>query len=407
MGFKLFMISYRNLWRNKRRTIITVSSIFFGVILTALMGSMQEGSYQKMVENIVNYYSGYIQVFDCQYWEDKTIDNSFELTSKIENKLNDYPEIQGAVPRLESFALASSGELTKGVMVAGINPQKEQQFFKLNERIVFGDFFKKSKNGALIGVELAERLQLSEEDSIVLFGQGYHGITAAGKYKVIGLFKHANPLFNRQLVYLDLKSAQDLYGAENHLTSLVLMLDNNNKMLKVLPDLKLTMDSIYEVKSWEEMYPNVLQQIESDRSSALVMKAILYMVIMFGILGTVMMMISERKREFGVMMAIGMTKGKIALMIVIEVFFIALFGVITGLIGSMPVVGFFVHHPIPLTGNGAEWMSDLGFEPYMFFAWDMSVFLYQALAVLGITLLILIVPLFRILRLTEMKALKI
>ncbi len=116
-----------------------------------------------------------------------------------------------------------------------------------------------------------------------------------------------------------------------HVTSLVLMLKDNKVMNQLLPKLNANIDTVFQIKSWEEMYPNILQQIESDKSSAAVMKAILYMVIMFGILGTVMMMVSERKREFGVMMAIGMTKFSLMFMVIIETLLIAIFSVIAGL----------------------------------------------------------------------------
>jgi len=154
------------------------------------------------------------------------------------------------------------------------------------------------------------------------------------------------------------------------------------------------------------MFPVLLQQIESDKSSALVMKAILYIVIMFGIFGTVMMMISERKREFGVMMAVGMQKIKLAFTVFIETLFIGLLGVVMGFLGSMPVVGYFYFHPIPLTGKVAEWMSNLGFEPYMFFAWDAQVFANQMFVVFFITIVISVFPFIRILKMSGINALK-
>jgi len=403
---KLIVIAWRNLWRNKRRTIITVSSIFFGVILTSLMGSMQEGSYSSMVTNIVNFYSGYIQVHQKDYWEDKTINNTFEEDEQLSILLKSEYKVTNVIPRLESFALASSGELTKGVMVMGIDPVKEDKLTGIGSKIIEGDYLKSNQDGVLLGFELAKHLKLSVNDTLVLFSQGFHGITAAGKYPVKGLFKQSNPKLNRQLVYLPLKKAQELYGAENRLSALVVMVKDNDDMHDLLPELKSKVNEDYKVMSWEEMYPTILQQIESDRSSALVMKGILYMVIMFGIFGTVMMMISERKREFGVMMAVGMLRYKLAFMVFVETLFIGILGVCAGYLGSMPVVGYFFTHPVPITGNAAEWMSDLGFEPFMFFAWEPTVFINQAFVVLIITVFISVFPFLRIMKLNEMEALK-
>jgi putative ABC transport system permease protein len=113
----LVSIAWRNLWRNKRRTLITVSSIFFGVIFSALMGSMQEGSYQKMIEYVVRFYAGHAQIQHADYPDHQSINNSFAPSDSLLEKLNGYAGLKEIVPRLESFALASSGSKTEGVIV--------------------------------------------------------------------------------------------------------------------------------------------------------------------------------------------------------------------------------------------------------------------------------------------------
>ncbi|MCW3786733.1 ABC transporter permease [Plebeiibacterium sediminum] len=403
---KLIVIAWRNLWRNKKRTLITVSSIFLGVILCSLMGSMQQGSYNNMIENVVNFYSGYIQIHNEDYWEDKNINNSFLESDSLEKAITAMDQVEYILPRLESFALVSSGELTKGAMVMGVDPEKENNLTSIGDKIIAGNYLQEKDDGVLLGFKLAEKLKIEVGDTVVLLGQGYHGVTAAGKYPVRGLFKSSNPNLNRRLVYFEISNAQRFYGGNKILTSYVVMVKDNKVAKELLPSLKDKVSSPYKVKSWEEMFPVLLQQIESDKSSAMVMKAILYIVIMFGIFGTVMMMISERKREFGVMMAVGMQKSKLAFTVFIETLFMGLMGVVMGFLGSMPVVGYFFYHPIPLTGKVAEWMSDLGFEPFMFFAWDAQVFVNQMLVVFFITILISVFPFVRIVRMSGINALK-
>ncbi len=370
------------------------------------MSSMQEGSYSRMIKNVVNFYSGYMQVHHEDYWENKSINNSFELTGVLSNKIKNFKEINEVIPRLETFALASYGNNTKGVMVMGIHPKKEAGMTSVDSKIIDGEYLIDNDKGVLLGNELAQKLKLSIGDTIVLFGQGYHGVTASGKFLVRGIFKQSNPNLNRQLVYMELKNAQEFNSAYNIITSLILNVENNRVMNEILNDVKNEIVTPCKVMSWEEMYPTVIQQIESDRASGMVMKVILYIVIMFGIFGTVMMMISERKKEFGVMMSLGMKKYKLAITVFIESLWIGLLGVVAGFIGSMPVVAYFYFNPIKLKGQGADWMENLGFEPYMFFAWDAVIFLNQMLAVLIITGFISIIPFIRIINLTEIKALK-
>lgn len=402
----ILKLSWRNLWRNKRRTIITVASVFFGVILSTLMSSMQEGSYTSMIDTVVKYYSGFIQIHQKDYWENRSINNSFEPSQQMLDSVLRHDEVTMVIPRLEDFALASSEGQSKGAMIIGIDPVMEDQLTHVSDKVIRGDYLRPNDEGVMVGVDLATKLKVDVGDTLVLLGQGYHGISAAGKYPIRAIFKHANPNFNRQLIYMSIEPCRYLYSAPGMVTSLVLMCENNNKMAKVLPLLKSEFSNEHSVKSWEEMFPTMIQQIESDRSSALVMKFILYIVIGFGIFGTILMMMSERKHEFGVMVACGMPRWRLSLVLLVETILIGAMGVLTGLVGSLPVVGYFYANPYPLTGPTGEWMENLGFDPYMYFSWEASVFYNQALAVFILTALIALVPFFKTLRFKELNALR-
>ena len=121
------LLAWRNLWRNKRRTLITVASVFFGVLLATFMSSMQEGSYTSMIDNVVKFYSGYIQIQNEEYWENKTINNSMKPTEDLFKIASSMPSVTHVTTRLESFALASSEAITRGSMVIGIDPDKENE----------------------------------------------------------------------------------------------------------------------------------------------------------------------------------------------------------------------------------------------------------------------------------------
>ena len=152
--------AWRNLWRNKRRTLITVASVFFGVLLSTLMSSMQEGSYSSMIDNIVKFYSGYIQIQNEDYWENKTINNLMEPTMELHELAASVPEVIHITTRLESFALASSETLTRGSMVIGIDPQKENEITELEKWVVEGSYFRPNDEGVLTGADLAGYLKI-------------------------------------------------------------------------------------------------------------------------------------------------------------------------------------------------------------------------------------------------------
>lgn len=387
-------IAWRNLWRNKRRTLITVASIFFGVLLSAYMTSMQEGSYEKMVDMVVKYYSGSMQVHHEDYWESKSINDTFEESQELRESILAHEEVDFVIPRLESFALASSEELTKGVMVVGIDPDPENRLTNLKNSVRQGSYLSEGDKGLLIGEGLANYLRLEINDTLVMISQGYHGISAAGKYPIRGIIRHASPELNKMIVYMELENCQEFFSAYNRLTSLVVNIRDNELLARSLRAIRAGLESPYSVMSWQEMSPEMVQQIESDRAGGVIMKTVLYIVIGFGILGTIMMMIAERRREFGVMIAIGMQRYKLATILFYETVFIGMIGALSGLLVSIPLLSFQSQNPIPLTGQAALVMEDYGFEPYMFFSMEPSVFWHQALTVFLITLVIALYPIY-------------
>lgn len=399
-------IAWRNLWRNKRRTLITSASIFFGVLFSTAMTSMQYGSYDSMVNNIVRFYSGYIQIFSEEYHKNKTINNTFVLTDSLINLIENTKEITNYAPRLEYFALASSAELTKGTVVVGIDPERENIVTGLKKRVVEGNYLEKDDTGVLIGIDLANYLKITIGDTLVLYGQGYHGVMAAGLFPVRGFLQFALPEMNQQFVYLELQACQSFFSAENSLTSLVMMVHDHYDLPKAMKVLKPKIRPPLMIQSWAEMQPELVQMIEADKASGVLTKALLYLIISFGIFGTILMMISERMRELGVMVSIGLQRTKLAAILFFETVFIGLIGAAAGIVISIPLVAYFVYNPVKLTGNAANTMIDMGIEPYMYFSNSFFVFYNQALTVFVITLIISLYPIYKALTLQVNKALK-
>jgi len=403
---KNFKMAWRNLWRNKRRTLIAVASIFFGVLLSAFMSSMQEGSYENMVNIAVKFYSGSMQIHKDGYWDNQAINNSFETNEKIVSALENDEHIDFYTPRLESFALASSEEITKGAMVLGIDPINEDKVTSVTAKLKKGEYLKRGDDGVLVSSGLAKFLKLDILDTLVMISQGYHGVSAAGKYPIRGIIKHPNPEFDKMLVYMDIKNCQEFYSAYDLLSSYAIMVDDHDKMAGIQRRLKKAIGDDYEVMTWGEMQPVLVQQIESDRQSGAVFILVLYLVIGFGILGTIMMMMSERKREMGVMIAIGMKKALVRRMMFFETMLIGFVGVALGVIVALPLVYYFYLNPIPLTGQAADAMLGYGFEPVMKFSMEPLVFYNQAIIIFVLAFFISFYPLINITKMKVINALR-
>jgi len=385
-------MAWRNLWRNRRRTMITIASVFFGVLIATLMSSMQEGSYSSMIKNVVRLYSGYIQIHDRDYWKNKVVNNSFAVSDSLDSDISQIKEITSYTPRLESFLLASSRELTKGSRIIGIDPEQENRVTELEKRLKNGTYLRKGDEGVLLSSELARYMKMEPEDTIVLIGQGYHGMSAAGKYPVRGIVKLPSPDLDKQTIYMDLGASQELLSAGNRITAIVVMVNDASDIPVAVTNMKSAISSEYRVMTWDEMQPEILRMINSDKQANTIPILILYVIIGFGILSTVMMMTVERRREMGVLIAIGMQRGKLASVLFFEILIIAVTGITAGFIGSLPMISYFYNHPLQLPGETGQVMVIKGFDPYMYFSWAPQVFYEQVIIILTISLVISLYP---------------
>ena len=344
-------LAWRNLWRNKRRTLITTASVTLAVLFASALSSFQKGTWDHMVDNVVRYYMGYIQIHKQGFWDDQTLENSFEAQA-IPAALNEKENI---APRLESFALASSGTITKGVLVVGIDPQKETSMTDLKNRLTSGEYLEMEDNGVLVAEGLATLLKLSVGDTLILVSQGYQGQNAAGAYPIKGLAKFGAPDLNKQLVYLPLQLANNFYGTGNRLTSLAVNLPGRGDLKKALRRIHAEVPAgEFEVMDYKELMPELIQAQELDTAGAMLILWVLYALIGFGLFGTILMMTRERSYEFGVLMAIGTKKRTLTGMLWVEGLLIGLTGAILGILLSMPIVWYLHTYPIELTGKTAE-----------------------------------------------------
>ncbi len=399
-------LAWRNLWRNRRRTVIAISSIVFSVLLASWMRSMQEGSYDSMIENSVKFYSGYLQVQDTAYWEEKTLDNSFEAKPELIQEIQKVKDVTLVSNRIESFALAANKLKSKPAMVMGIEPEAENQITGISKKIKEGVFLKNGDKGAVLGKGLAEYLNLNVGDTLVMISQGYHGLSASGLFEIKGIMSHPIAEFDKRMIYLDIETAREFYSASGLSTSLVVMTDNHNRVNHIKHKIEQITDTSKRVMTWNEMQPEIEQLIESDRGSGLIMLGILYMVIAFGMFSVVLMMVKERSREFAVVHAVGMQKNKLMVVVFFETIFIGFIGCSIGLIISYIFCLYFFYNPIPLSGNMATATEQYGMEPYMFFSLKSSLFYSQMILVFFISVFISIFPIYNIYRLKITKAMR-
>ncbi len=389
-------LAWRNIWRNKRRSIISMSSVVFAVVVALATRSMQLGFYSRTIDNVVSFYTGYLQVHDHGFNDKQSLDYSFTRPDSIGALVDRAPHVTFSAPRLESFALLSSGNVTDGAQVVGIDPEREDRLSSLRKKIVSGRYLTADDTGIVLGSELAAHLGVAVGDTVIALGSGYHAATAADRFRVVGTVEFPVTELNATMAYLALPAAQRFYGAPDRVTSLAVMLDDHRALEDTSRRLAEALGGDYEVITWKTMMPEMVQYIQFDNASGIVMLLLVYVVVGFGILGTVLMMTMERTREFGVLVAVGMKRRILAGIVMLESIVLALQGALAGIALGIPLLAYLAAHPILLRGETAEAIRSYGFEPILPFSLEPSIFVWQTVTVLIIAIAATAVPLHRI-----------
>ncbi|HFA51818.1 MAG TPA: ABC transporter permease [Bacteroidetes bacterium] len=396
-------LAWRNLWRNKRRTAISISAVLFAVLFASTIQSFQKGTWDHMVDNVVRYYLGYAQIHQKGFWDEQTLDNSFD-PKDVPASL--YKTVDMS-PRLESFALASSGEITRGILVVGIDPQKETAMTGLKNHITKGEYISENDHSVVIAEGLAKLLKLTVGDTLILVSQGYQGQNAAGAYPIKSIAKFGAPDLNKQLVFMPLSLARDFYGTGERLTSLAVNLPGRAELPAALATIKSQLpEGEFEVMDYKKLMPELVEAQELDTAGAMLILWVLYLLIAFGLFGTILMMTRERTYEFGVLTAIGTKKKTLAGMLWAEGMMIGIAGAILGILLSIPVVYYLNINPIQLSGDMATAYEKYGMEPVMKATFEGWIFLRQAVIVFIISSILTTYPLWYIWKLEPVSAMR-
>ncbi len=388
----IFKIAWRSLWRNRRRTLLTSVSVVLSISLALFMRSMQFGSYEQMIQAGVNQV-GDLQVHDTGYWENKSLDRAFFQPKGMNETIKSIPGVKNVMPGLETFSLASYGKQTKGILVSGIDPVLQNKQTNLAGKIIKGAYLTEP-NQVLIGDQLAKFLKINVGDSMVLLGQGFRGLTAYGIYKVAGIFHLPSLEMNSQLLYMSLTDAQSfVYPYQKGLlTDVSVFLNNQSELSSVTKALGAKLGKKFEVIPWQTMLTDILQTIRVDNVGGQFMLLILYVIAAFGIFSTILMMTMEKRKQYAVMISVGMQRRKLIMVSVVETFIVAVIGILVGLMIASPILYYLHYNPIPMTGDMAKMYLEFNIDPILPFSIKSHIFLSQTAIVLGLSLLSALYP---------------
>lgn len=401
----LIKIAWRNVWRNKRRSFITIAAIFIAIFLAIIMRSLQLGMYDNMIKNVVGSFSGYFQLHSKGYWEDKNIDNSYKVGNSTIKNIKEIEGVSNVIKRIQTGVLSSNNNLSKFLYVTGIEQKEEQKLTDWNRRLVDGRLLDSEDKSIIIAKGVARYYNAKVGDSLIFIGQGFHGMQAVGIYPIQGIIDMKNPNLNNMSVFMNLSVAQDFVSADQRITNLVIDKEQYFDEIKIVESIESKIDiQSNDLMTWKEMTPELDQLIQADNAGGMIVIIILYMIVSFGIFGTVLMMTQERLYEFGVLISIGMKKSKLMTTLIFETIFLTFIGVFIGFVISRPIVNYFHFNPIRLFGSAAAQLESAGFEPVLPFMNTYDIPFIHGLIIILISLATCIYPIIVISNINPIKA---
>ena len=328
-------IAWRNIVRNKRRSILTISAVGFGLGALIFLWAFVDGAHFQMIENYTSLLCGHLQIHKKGFQQNPKLELYIENSGKIVNQIKTIPSIKAITKRIRTAGLLSSAESSAGVIILGIEPDKEKLVSSIWRHISLGKIFNKDDNKAIIvGDDLAKNLNVSLGEKVVIMSQALDGSIAAGAYELYGILNTGVDEVDKGIALITYHAAEELFYMNNKTSEIAIRLNSAEHVKDVSEQIKhnLKMKQDLEILTWEEISPMLQQWIEFDKGFILVIVFVVIIVVGIGILNTVLMGVLERKREFGILLAIGCRRREIVCMVAWESIFLGIIGIILGLL---------------------------------------------------------------------------
>jgi putative ABC transport system permease protein len=342
-------LAWRNLWRNRRRTWLTVGAMVFSNVLLVFLISLQLGSYDMMIEATLRAFTGHLQVQHRGYHEQPKIRRSIPGVLDKAQALRGELGLEALTARASAFALASSDERSLGIQIVGIEPDHEPLVSSLPGLVREGRWFSGvDAEEIILGKVLARNLKLSLGDEVTFIGSGRDGSFAAGIARVVGILDSGMTELDRSLAQMPIGYFDSVFTMEGHGHSIVVELASLDQVAGYQQRIEqyLSAETDLVVLDWDALQPGLRQAIRADMTSAWFVYSILIVLVAFSVLNTQLMSVLERTREFGIMLALGIKPLRLGSLVAQETALMSLMGLSIGVgIGWMlayylSVVGF-------------------------------------------------------------------
>lgn len=402
----IFIMAWRNIWRNKLRSIVIMLSITIGLFAGIAILALYKGMMNARIRTTIDAEVGHLQVHDGHFKKDYDARYILRNGEQVLKTIRALPGVRLAVPRSVTFGMLATPSGSSGVQINGIIPQLEYEASRLKQKIYQGRSFDSTrKNDLMIGKKLAGKMKLKPGSKVVLTFTDTSGSIVSGAFRVAAIYQSANAPLDERNVYITMKEMNTLLSTGPAFHEIAVLLNNDEDAFALQQKLQQQFPE-NTIESWKEISPETDLMVKTTNQMSYILMAIIMLALAFGIINTMLMAILERTRELGMLVALGTSKLKLFFMVMLETVYLTMAGAPVGIFIGWLATSYYGQHGLDLSGMGKEMMSSFGYSTLIYPGFPADKLPGIILIVVATALLSCILPARMALRLQPVDALR-
>ena len=395
----LLQISWRNVWRHPARSGVLLGAIIAGLWAGIVVSGWTNGLIDQRINRVIQEELTHVQIHHPDFLTEREPGMILKNVDDIERFLQQDDRVAGYTLRTKADGIIQSPLTTSGVQISGVLTDKEREITIFHDNLVSGHYLNNEiRNPILMGRRLAEKLNVEIGNRVVLSFQDLNNEFTSGSFNIVGLYYTGQPSFDEFKVYVRAEDLSDLISDEQIYHEMAIMLFDAEMSTPLATDLNETFGEI-KAETWTELSPELRYMASSGNSYSFYVMVVIMFALAFGILNTMLMSIFERMRELGMLMAIGMGKAKIFIMIMTESVILTFTGAVAGMLLAYGTITFFGDSGFDLTAVGGDTMKEFGFDAVVYPRVSGEEYIMIALLVILTALISAVYPAIKALRL--------
>lgn len=401
----LLKIAWRNVWRNKLRSLVVITSIVLGIWAGLVVSGFSYGLNEQRTQNTIRDNLSHLQIHDQKWADDQKLTYWIEDERKVQKHLASADWVQDFAARVKVSGMIASAHYTSGIQLIGINPEAEAQLTQLSAKVDSGEYLNgEGRNPVLIGKALADKLKAKPGSKLVLTFTDEEGNIVSGAFKVRGIYDAASSQQEKMVVYVRSGDLLNLLGRQKGVHEFALFLKDAEKLEQYKEALQAQFPGLL-IESWKDLSPELSFADELMSTMLYIIIGIIMLALCFGIINTMLMAVLERRKELGMLMGVGMSKSRVFFMIIFETLMLSLCGGPLGILLGFITIELTQHTGLDLSAYSAG-LESYGIETIIYPAVETSFYFGTTALVMIVSLVAAIWPARRALKLNPVEAIR-